>query len=119
MVVEAGHGVAPGQAVEDVVAQRGQGGLAGAAFPHDPGRLALMIGEPVEDQVLFRAEVPEQGRLGDLRGGGDVGDGHLVEAAFQEQGDRDRRHGVVGALLLQFPQSHSRHRSIFETWLIL
>jgi hypothetical protein len=103
MVVEPGDRVAAVEPGPEVPVQGGQRRDAGRAGAHDPRGLAVVIGDPVQDQVLLGREVPEQGRLGDLGPGGDVGHRHLVEPAREEQRDRGVRNGVAGALPLQGP----------------
>lgn len=75
-VVEAGDGVAALQPVEEVPTQRRQRGRSAGG---DARGFVLVIGEPVQDQVLLGREVPEERRLGDLGGGGHLRDGHGVE----------------------------------------
>jgi hypothetical protein len=104
MVVEPGDRVAAVEASKEVPVQGGQRRDAGRAAAHDPRGLAVVIGDPVQDQVLLGREVPEQGRLGDLGPGGDVGHRHLVEPAREEKRDRGVRDGVTGALPLAGPQ---------------
>ena len=91
----------PGQ---EVPVQGGQRRDAGRAGAHDPRGLAVVVGDPVQDQVLLGREVPEQGRLGDLGPGRDVSHRHVVEPAREEQGDRGVRDGVTSAFPLAGPQ---------------
>ena len=105
MVVEAGDGVATVETGSEMLMQRGKWLDAGLAVVHDACGLAVVVGDPVQDQVLLGREVPEEGRLGDLGGCGDVGDGDLVEAVGEEQGDRRVGDGVTRARLLAGAQS--------------
>ena len=57
------------------------------------------------NQVFLGREVVEDGDLGDLRGGGDLRDRDLVEAAFHEHVDRDAPEPGLGLCLLPFPKA--------------
>ena len=106
MVVEPGDRLGPLEAVEEVPAQGGdrRGPLGG-----HPGGLPLVVGDPVQDQVLPGREVPEERRLGDLGGGRDLGDGHGVEAPLQEQPDGGLGDVPVHPLPLALTQTDLAH----------
>lgn len=110
-VVEAGDGVATLQPVEEVPAQRRQRGRSAGG---DARGFVLVIGEPVQDQVLLGREVPEERRLGDL-GGGHLRDGHGVEPLLQEESDRDVGDSLVHPLLLALAQSDLTHAPSLRT----
>ncbi|BFO18531.1 hypothetical protein SHKM778_49190 [Streptomyces sp. KM77-8] len=66
--------------------------------------LPLVVREPVQYQVFLGGEVPEEGRLGDLGGRGDVVDRDAVEAVLQEQRDGRVADGVSRPFPLAGPQ---------------
>jgi hypothetical protein len=68
--------------------------LARLATPDRVDERRLPRRHLVEEEVLLRREVVEDGLLGDVGGLRDVGDGHTVEAARDKQ-----LHGLVGDLL--------------------
>ncbi|GAA3103260.1 hypothetical protein GCM10010485_46890 [Streptosporangium carneum] len=105
VVVEPRHGVASLQSRQEVTAEGGQRRLALVAPPYDQGGLALVVGDPVQDEVLLRGEVLEQRRLGDSRGRRHLRDGHLVESPLEEQGDRRGGYRLVDLLSLALPES--------------
>jgi hypothetical protein len=105
MIVEAGDGVVPIEAGPEVPVQRRHRLDAGCAVTYDACRLALVVRKPVQHQVFFGGEVPEEGRLGDLGRRGDVVDRDAVEAALQEQRDGRAADGVARPLLLAGPES--------------
>src|SRR5690606_770378 len=98
---EADDGVLFGGGGEVGAAQGGPGGVARLAFADGAGELIDEHLTEVQREVFLAPEVVGHRHLGDLGGGGHVGDRHLVEAAFQEkQGGLE---GDVFPGLLLFP----------------
>ena len=64
----------------------------------------------VQDEVLLGGEVVEDRLLGDVGGARDVGDGHRVEAARDEQRHRRLRDRLARLALLALAQSFGRGR---------
>jgi hypothetical protein len=104
MVIKARDGVTAVEAGPEMLMQRGQRGDARPPALHDPGGLTIVIGDPVQDQILLGGEVPEEGRLGNLGGRSDVGHRDLVEAVGEKQRDGRVGDGVPRARLLAGPQ---------------
>ncbi|MCO5606194.1 hypothetical protein L7F22_060381 [Adiantum nelumboides] len=89
------------QPVDDIGARR--------AVAHRGHQLGLLFGVLVEQQRLLAAEVLEQRGDRDVRGLGDLGDGHLVEAPVEEQAQRGVRDALAGGGLLAFAASGRGH----------
>ncbi len=70
---------------------------------------ASRFGHLVEEEVLLRREVVEDGLLGDARRGSDLGDGDLVEAALPRTAASPRSASSLPRVqLLGLPQAHVR-----------
>ncbi|GAA2873315.1 hypothetical protein GCM10010517_33820 [Streptosporangium fragile] len=104
VVVQPRHRVAPVEPGQEVTTERGQRRLPRRALADDPGGLALVVGDPVQDEIFLGGEVFEQGGFGDPRRRRDLGDRDLVESALQEQRDRRRGDRLVDLPPLAFPQ---------------
>ena len=88
--------------------QSRQDRLVGRALANRRHERRLAVVDLVEEEVLLRREVVEDGLLRDARGLGDLGYLHALEAALDEEAQRGVGDGLPCLSLLELAQAHVR-----------
>jgi len=88
--------------------QRVEYGLALGPRPDRFAELSRALVNLVEEEIFLRREVIEDGFLRHTGVGGDLGYGHVVEAALDEQPHRHVGNLLPRRELLRLPQAHAR-----------
>src|SRR5262249_43547854 len=86
--------------------------LAGWTVADGSEEIVLEALEPAVDEVFFRREVVEDGRLGDVRFAGDLGDADALEAALGKQPPGGLGDELPSLLLLALAQTQLRAHSV-------
>src|SRR6185369_9192427 len=94
----------PFEPPDEDLRDRGQWRLGGWAGPQRGTGLRDLVVVDAAERVLLRAEVVEERARRDVRGGGDLVDGHPLQPAVGDEPDRRVPDRLPGLALLALPQ---------------